>query len=43
MADEPHVIRGIDWKETFPFITLFRGFRVAIHPSKLDSLLLIDS
>src|SRR4051794_25576323 len=35
MADEPQVIRGIDWKATFPFIALFRGFRVAIHPSKL--------
>src|SRR4051794_19804367 len=35
MADEPHVIRGIDWKATFPFVSLFRGFRVAIHPSKL--------
>ena len=35
MADEPQVIRGIDWKATFPFVSLFRGFRVAIHPSKL--------
>jgi hypothetical protein len=35
MADEPQVIRGIDWKATFPFVNLFRGFRVAIHPSKL--------
>ena len=35
MADEPQVIRGIDWKSTFPFVGLFRGFRVAIHPSKL--------
>ncbi|HEX3359323.1 MAG TPA: hypothetical protein VHS31_20255 [Tepidisphaeraceae bacterium] len=35
MADEPQMIRGIDWKATFPFVNLFRGFRVAIHPSKL--------
>src|SRR3954447_26119204 len=35
MADEAQVIRGIDWKATFPFVSLFRGFRVAIHPSKL--------
>ncbi len=35
MADEPHVIRGINWRETFPWTNIFRGFRVAIHPSKL--------
>jgi hypothetical protein len=35
MADEPHVIRGIDWRETFPFTNIFRSFRVAIHPSKI--------
>jgi hypothetical protein len=35
MADEPHVIRGINWREAFPFTHLFRGFRIAIHPSKL--------
>ena len=38
MADETghgHVIRGINWREVFPFTHLFRGFRVAIHPSKL--------
>ncbi len=35
MADEPHVIRGINWRETFPWTHIFRGFRVAIHPSKL--------
>ena len=29
------VLRGIDWRATFPFVNLFRGFRVAIHPSKL--------
>jgi hypothetical protein len=40
MADEPQVIRGIDWKATFPFVSLFRGFRVAIHPSKLILALL---
>src|SRR5215208_3033162 len=35
MAEEPHVIRGINWRETFPFINIFRAFRIAIHPSKL--------
>ena len=35
MADEAQVIRGINWRETFPFTHLFRAFRVAIHPSKL--------
>ena len=41
MADEPLsssqplVLRGINWRETFPFTHIFRGFRIAIHPSKL--------
>ncbi len=35
MADEAQVIRGINWRETFPFTHLFRAFRVAVHPSKL--------
>jgi hypothetical protein len=35
MADESHVVRGINWRETFPFTNLFRSFRIAIHPSKL--------
>ena len=35
MADEPHVIRGINWRETFPFTNIFRSFRIAIHPSKI--------
>src|SRR5688572_3372201 len=35
MADEPHVIRGISWREVFPFTNIFRAFRIAIHPSKL--------
>ena len=35
MADEPLVIRGINWRETLPFTNLFRAFRVAVHPSKL--------
>ena len=35
MADEPQVIRAIDWKAVFPFTLLFRSFRIAIHPSKL--------
>src|SRR5687768_12475335 len=40
MADEPLVIRGINWRETFPFTNIFRAFRVAIHPSKLVLALL---
>jgi hypothetical protein len=33
--DQTHVIRGIHWRETFPFTHIFRSFLVAIHPSKL--------
>jgi hypothetical protein len=40
MADESHVIRGINWRETFPFTQIFRAFRVAIHPTKLMLALL---
>src|SRR4051794_35905143 len=40
MAEETHVIRGINWRETFPFVNIFRSFRVAIHPSKLILALL---
>lgn len=28
-------VRGIDFKATFPFVHLFKGFRLAIDPSKL--------
>jgi hypothetical protein len=35
MADESFVLRGISWREVFPFTHLFRAFRIAIHPSKL--------
>jgi hypothetical protein len=35
MPDEGQIIRGINWRQTFPFTNIFRGFRVAIHPSKL--------
>ena len=35
MAEEPLTIRGISWRQTFPFINLFRAFRVAVHPSKI--------
>jgi hypothetical protein len=35
MADEPLTVRGIHWRATFPFINLFRAFRVAVHPSKI--------
>jgi hypothetical protein len=35
MADEPLTVRSINWRQVFPFINLFRAFRVAVHPSKL--------
>ncbi|MBC7785789.1 MAG: hypothetical protein H7144_18330 [Burkholderiales bacterium] len=35
MADNAHTLRGIDYKAAFPFVHLFRGFRLAIDPSKL--------
>jgi hypothetical protein len=35
MADEPITVRAISWRQTFPFINLFRAFRVAVHPSKI--------
>jgi hypothetical protein len=40
MAEEAFVLRGIDWRKTFPFTNLFRAFRVAIYPSKLALALL---
>jgi hypothetical protein len=35
MAEDNQVIRSIDWRGMFPFLGIFRGFRIAIHPSKL--------
>jgi len=35
MADQPTIIRGIDYKSTFPFTQIFRSFRAAVHPSKM--------
>ena len=32
---EPASLRHVDWAAAFPFVHLFRGFRVAVHPSKL--------
>ncbi len=29
------VLRGIDWKQTLPFIQIFGSFRIAIHLSKM--------
>ena len=40
MPEDTTVIRGIHWRETFPFTHIFRSFRVAIHPSKLILALL---
>ena len=41
MADDGVTLRGIDWRETFPFTHLFRAFRVAVHPSKIVLSLLL--
>jgi len=30
-----NAIRSIHWREVFPFLHLFRAFRIAVHPSKL--------
>ena len=35
MADDGVVVREISWREAFGFTHLFRGFRIAVHPSKL--------
>ena len=35
MAEETQQVRGIHWRDTFPFTHLFRAFRIAVHPSKL--------
>jgi hypothetical protein len=35
MAEEGQIIRGIDWRQAFPFTNIFRSFRIAIHLSKL--------
>ena len=35
MQEEGYVIRGINWRETFPFTNIFRSFRIAFHPSKM--------
>lgn len=32
---DPVSLRHIDWPVAFPFTNLFRGFRLAVHPSKL--------
>ena len=40
MSDQSQVIRGINWREAFPFTHIFRAFRIAIHPSKLVLALL---
>src|SRR5438552_4088433 len=40
MADDPRLIRGIDFKSALPFTLIFRSFRVAVHPSKLILALL---
>lgn len=31
----PASLRHVDWGESFPFVHLFKGFRIAVHPPKL--------
>src|SRR5947209_8146210 len=33
--DPGNTIRSVHWREVFPFLHLFRAFRIAVHPSKL--------
>jgi len=35
MLEEGYVIRGINWRQTFPVTNIFRSFRIAFHPSKM--------
>jgi len=37
MPDGPHRLHleSIDWPRVFPFLNLFRAFRIAVHPPKL--------
>jgi len=35
MADDRNEIRHVNWAEVFGFTQIFKGFRLAIHPSKL--------
>jgi hypothetical protein len=35
MPGDDQAIRGIDWKQTLPFIQIFSSFKVAIHLSKM--------
>ena len=32
---DPVSLRHVDWRAAFPFVNVFRGFRIAAHPSKL--------
>lgn len=41
MADDGVTLRGINWREAFPFTHLFRAFRVSVHPSKIVLALLL--
>jgi hypothetical protein len=35
MNEDYRTIRAVDWRGLFPFLHLFRSFRIAIHPSKI--------
>ncbi|HMO26279.1 MAG TPA: hypothetical protein PKB10_08415, partial [Tepidisphaeraceae bacterium] len=41
MADEPQMLKGIDYRSAFPFTNIFRSFRIAVHPSKLGLALVM--
>jgi hypothetical protein len=35
MAEEQQVVRSVNWTEVFGFTQIFKGFKMAVHPSKL--------
>jgi len=39
MADEQGELRRVNWNELFGFTHIFKGFRLAIHPSKMALVL----
>ena len=43
MSDEPERVRveELDWASMFPFLRIFSCFRMAIHPSRLLTALLL--
>ena len=41
MANDAQTLRWIDYRKTFPFISIFRSFRIAVDPSKLALALVL--